>query len=56
MAQYVGREIPLDWMGEVNQVVLIRQLARVVASYAAMRKHPTADDPRYAGPAALRIM
>ena len=34
----------MDWLADVHNVFLIRHPARVIASYAAKRENPTADD------------
>lgn len=44
MTQHMLPEIPRDWLADVVNVFLIRHPARVVASYAAKREHPTPDD------------
>ena len=44
MAHHMVDGFPLDWAREVTNVILIRHPARVVASYAAKREHPVADD------------
>lgn len=44
MAHHMLEGMPLDWLGEVANLFLIRHPARVVASYAAKRERPVADD------------
>lgn len=44
MCHHMVDGMPLDWMGEVTNVFLIRHPARVIASYVAKRERPTAED------------
>jgi len=44
MTQHMLPDIPRGWLADVTNVFLIRHPARVVASYAAKREHPTPDD------------
>jgi hypothetical protein len=44
MTQHMLPGIGRDWLARVTNVFLIRHPARVVASYAAKREHPTLDD------------
>ena len=44
MTHHMLEHWPLDWMGEVQNVFLIRHPARVVASYKRKREAPTLDD------------
>ena len=44
MTQHMISGVPRDWMKEMVNVFLIRHPARVIASYAAKREHPTLDD------------
>ena len=44
MAQHMLDTFPMDWALEVTNVILIRHPARVVASYAAKREDPLAED------------
>jgi hypothetical protein len=44
MAQHMLPGFRRDWLARVRNVFLIRHPARVVASYAAKRENPTADD------------
>jgi hypothetical protein len=44
MTQHMVPGVPRDWMREMVNVFLIRHPARVIASYAAKRENPSADD------------
>lgn len=44
MAHHMIAGMPLDWIGDVTNVFLIRHPARVVASYARKRENPVAAD------------
>lgn len=44
MTQHMLPGLSRDWLADVTNVFLIRHPARVVASYAAKREHPTPDD------------
>lgn len=44
MTQHMVEDMPIDWIGQVTNVFLIRHPARVVASYAKKREGPNLDD------------
>ena len=44
MTHHMLPDFPLGWLDDVRSVFLIRDPARVVASYAAKRERPTPDD------------
>ena len=44
MCQHMLPAFPLDWMGEVTNVFLIRHPARVIASFHAKLENPNAED------------
>ena len=44
MTQHMISGFPLDWMSDCVNVFLIRHPARVIASYAVKRDHPTQED------------
>ena len=43
MCHHMQPDWPMDWLGDVTNVFLIRHPARVIASYAAKRERPTLD-------------
>ncbi len=53
MTQHMLPGFPRDWMRDFVNVFLIRHPARVIASYAAKREHPTLDDIGFAQQADL---
>lgn len=44
MSQHMIPDVPRDWISGFKNVFLIRDPARVIASYAAKRENPTLDD------------
>ena len=48
MTHHMVDGIPLDWVGEVTNVFLIRHPARVIASYIAKRENPDDRDIGFA--------
>lgn len=53
MVHHMVPGIPRDWFAAVTHAFLIRHPARVVASYAAKRENPTAEDLGFAAQARL---
>lgn len=53
MTHHMLPGFPLDWMGQVKNVFLIRHPARVVASYMVKREAPVLDDLGFTRQAAL---
>jgi Sulfotransferase domain len=53
MVHHLLPSMDFDWLGELRHAFLIREPARVVASYAARRGSPTMDDLGFAQQAAL---
>lgn len=48
MTHHMVESFPLDWLGELTNVFLIRHPARVVASYQQKRESPTLSDIGFA--------
>ncbi|WP_424932873.1 HAD family hydrolase [Amaricoccus macauensis] len=53
MTHHMLEDFPLDWLGSVTNVFLIRHPARVIASYARKRERPTLADIGFAEQARL---